>query len=198
MCQCMGCSLSVCLYHLDKLSPVVTENSQLDFVLFQSASTMREAIVREWLSLTVDEKAELRLYLLHYLTSHLSLVGYVQRQLLYTLALLVKRATLEPGFTELFTSIMDSVSQLLATGDVKMVRNQGGYMSGVDIYIIPQWTPANSSFCPFYHFSIFGSCAPKMEGPSQSHFLYCYLPLFFFVLFYMYDIFLCSDIYDIV
>lgn len=111
--------------HCTHLSLLI-ENSQLDFVLFQSASTMREAIIREWPLLAGEEKAGLRQYLLHYLTRRPSLTAYVQRQLLYTLALLVKRASLEPGFTELFKSVLDSVAQLLATGEVKMVRRYSG------------------------------------------------------------------------
>lgn len=83
---------------------------------------MREAIVREWPLLVEEEKVGLRQYLLHYLTGRPFLTAYVQRQLLHTLALLVKRATLEPQFAELFRSVLDSVAQLLATGEVKMVR----------------------------------------------------------------------------
>lgn len=94
----------------------------MDFVLFQSASVMRDAVMREWQILTAEEKAELRQYLLHFLTSRTSLTSYVQRQLVHMLALMVKRTSLEPGFQELFRSILDFVAQMLGTGDVKMVR----------------------------------------------------------------------------
>ena len=78
--------------------------------------------MREWQLLSNEEKAGLRQYLLHFVTGHPGLVSYVQRQLLHTLALMVKRATLEPGFSELFRSILDFVAQLLGTGEIKMVR----------------------------------------------------------------------------
>lgn len=70
----------------------------------------------------MEEKTELRTYLMHYLTSHLSLTGYVRNQLLQIVALLVKRATLEVDCKQLFGSVLDSVAQMLATGDVRMVR----------------------------------------------------------------------------
>ena len=105
-----------------KWNTFLTENSQIDFVLFQSASVMRDTVIREWQLLSEEEKAGLRQYLLHYLTSRPSLTPYVQRQLVHMLALMVKRATLEAGFAGLFRSILDFVSQLLATGEVKMVR----------------------------------------------------------------------------
>ena len=65
---------------------------------------------------------ELRVYLMHYLASRPTLTGYVRSQILHTIALLVKRATLEAGGEHLFDSVLDSVAQLLATGDVRMVR----------------------------------------------------------------------------
>jgi len=98
----------------------------MDFVQFQSISVMREAVMREWQLLSAEEKAGLRQYLLHFVTSHPSLTSYVQRQLVHALSLMVKRATLEPGFSELFRSILDFVAQLLGTGEVKMVKAFAG------------------------------------------------------------------------
>lgn len=107
------------LYHGEYIT---LENSQIDFVLFQSVSVMRHAMMREWQVLPEEEKTSLRQYLLHFLTDHASLTPYVQRQLVHLLSLMVKRATLEPGFPELFKSILDFVTQLLGSGEVKMVR----------------------------------------------------------------------------
>lgn len=45
------------------------EHSGSDYVLFQAGSTMREAIIREWEILTVDERGALRRYILHYITN---------------------------------------------------------------------------------------------------------------------------------
>lgn len=92
-------------------------------MLFQSASTIREAVIREWLLLPAEEKTELRSYLLHYLTSHPSLTPYVRSQVLHTVAVLVKRATLEVDCQQMFGAVLDSVAQLLASGDVRMVSS---------------------------------------------------------------------------
>ena len=50
-----------------------------------------------------------------------SLVSYVREQLVQTVALMVKRATLEEDRRTLFDSVFTTVSQLLLTDDSKMV-----------------------------------------------------------------------------
>ena len=100
---------------------IFLENSQSDFVQFQAASTIREASMREWSILPAEEKAALRRYIVQFLTVHPSLVNYVRSQLLHTMAVLVKRATLEDDRKKLFDSVLTTLSQLLATGDHKMV-----------------------------------------------------------------------------
>ncbi len=78
-------------------------------------------MIREWPILPAEEKAGLRQYLMQYLISHPLLVPYVRREVLHTVALLVKRATLEVDYQQLFGSVLDSVAQMLASGDVRMV-----------------------------------------------------------------------------
>ena len=56
------------------------------------------------------------------------LIGYVREQLLHTVAVMVKRATLEDGRERLFNSAFSTVSQLLAM-DTKRVR-EGGEREG--------------------------------------------------------------------
>ena len=48
-------------------------------------------------------------------------MGYVREQLVHTVAVMVKRATLEVDKSKLFDSVFTTVSQLLAM-DSKMVR----------------------------------------------------------------------------
>ena len=78
--------------------------------------------MREWEMLPVEEKTALRGYLIQFLTAHPNLVNYVRSQVLHTVALMVKRATLEEDQKKLFDSVFSTVSQLLATNDYKMVR----------------------------------------------------------------------------
>ena len=53
--------------------------------------------------------------------SLLSLVSYVREQLVQTVALMVKRATLEEDRRALFDSVFTTVTQLLMTENSKMV-----------------------------------------------------------------------------
>ena len=101
------------------------ENSRSDFVQFQAASTIREASMREWSVLPLEEKTALRGYLVQFLTAHPHLVNYVRSQLLHTVAVMVKRATLEEDQKKLFDSVLSTMSQLLATDDHKMVNERG-------------------------------------------------------------------------
>ena len=43
------------------------EHTQSDYVLFEAASTLREAVVREWSILTLEHKNSLRHYLMTYI-----------------------------------------------------------------------------------------------------------------------------------
>ena len=107
------------------------ENSQSDFVLFQSISTIREAVIREWPILPAEEKVELRGYLMQYLTSHPSLAPYVRSEVLHTVALLVKRSTLEVNCEQLFGSVLDSAAQMLSSAEVRTV----GVVVGVALWV---------------------------------------------------------------
>lgn len=128
----MACSLYIlsvtCILPALRNFSFLSENSQSDFVLFQSISTIREAVIREWPILPPEEKVELRGYLMQYLTSHPSVAPYVRNQVLHIVALLVKRATLEVNCEELFGSVLDSVAQMLSSGDVSTVRSGCGFM----------------------------------------------------------------------
>lgn len=82
--------------------------------------------MREWSVLSTEEKTALRSYIVQYLTSHPHLVNYVKSQLTHTVALMVKRGTLEDDRKALFESVLATLSELLATSDHKMVREGGG------------------------------------------------------------------------
>ena len=77
--------------------------------------------MREWSVLSPEEKTALRGYIVQFLTAHPNLVNYVRSQLTHTVALMVKRASLEDDRKTLFESVLTTLSELLATGDHKMV-----------------------------------------------------------------------------
>lgn len=74
----------------------------------------------------------MRGYLLQYLTSRPSVAPYVRNQMLHTVALLVKRATLEVDCEQLFGSLLDSVAQMLASGDV------------ITVGVVGEWSTTSS------------------------------------------------------
>ena len=82
--------------------------------------------MREWSILPLEEKTALRGYLVQFLTAHPRLINYVRSQLLHTVAVMVKRATLDEDQKKLFDSVLSTMSQLLATDDHKMVREMEG------------------------------------------------------------------------
>ena len=100
-----------------------TENSQSDFVQFQAASTIHDAVLREWAILPPEEKEALRNYVIQYLTAQPALATYVISGLLHTFSVMVKRATLEDDRKKLFDSVFSTVTQLLAVNDTRMVRS---------------------------------------------------------------------------
>lgn len=76
--------------------------------------------MREWPLLPVSEREGLRSFLLSYLTTHSELTNYVRSQVLHTMALLVKRASLEGEGGAVFESVFSAVTQLLASDVTKM------------------------------------------------------------------------------
>ena len=118
--------LNIKFAYIIMMSFLFIENSRSDFVQFQAASTIREASMREWSILPLEEKTALRGYLVQFLTAHPRLINYVRSQLLHTVAVMVKRATLDEDQKKLFDSVLSTISQLLATDDHKMVREMEG------------------------------------------------------------------------
>ncbi|XP_071113997.1 exportin-4-like [Haliotis cracherodii] len=102
---------SICRY--------ILETSKSDYVLFQSATTIKEGIVREWTLLSSEDVESLRSFLLGYITKNISLQSYVREQILQTVAVILKRGTLDTkgsGCDSLFAD----VTQLISSGNVTM------------------------------------------------------------------------------
>jgi hypothetical protein len=81
----------------------------------QASMTIRGALLREWSSMTRDELVSLRVALLESAVGHeASTAGFVQRQLLETVALLAKCMWLD--HPELQDDVFGIISQLLQDG----------------------------------------------------------------------------------
>uniref|UniRef100_A0A0L8FKH8 Exportin-4 n=1 Tax=Octopus bimaculoides TaxID=37653 RepID=A0A0L8FKH8_OCTBM len=97
----------------------ILENCQCDYVLFQAATTIKEGVVREWLLLSSEQIESLRSFLLRFITQHVSLQSYVREQILQTVAVILKRGTIdEKGASR--ESLFDDVTRLVSSGNVTM------------------------------------------------------------------------------
>jgi len=68
--------MGYCIITVSKLividEPILfSETCNNDYVLFQAASTIKEAVVREWTLLQPNDVESLRTYLLHYVTQNM-------------------------------------------------------------------------------------------------------------------------------
>uniref|UniRef100_A0A4W3H4C1 Exportin-4 n=1 Tax=Callorhinchus milii TaxID=7868 RepID=A0A4W3H4C1_CALMI len=92
----------------------ILETSKVDYVLFQAATTIMEAVVREWILLEKNSIESLRTFLLTYVLQRPNLQKYVREQILLAVAVIVKRGSLDK--TIVCNSIFHEVSQLISSG----------------------------------------------------------------------------------
>ena len=59
----------------------ILETSQVDYVLFEAAGLIKDGLVREWRSVSKEEVAAMRAYLLAYVINRPTLSGYVRERL---------------------------------------------------------------------------------------------------------------------
>ncbi|KAF6040136.1 XPO4 [Bugula neritina] len=97
------------------------ENSRNNFVQFQAVCTIKTSILREWTCLPTTTIEQLRLFLLNYVTTNLSLTPYVREEIFRALALIIKRGILD---TENTTSSKIFDEQLIACGLLTALLNE--------------------------------------------------------------------------
>ncbi|XP_071818411.1 exportin-4-like isoform X2 [Apostichopus japonicus] len=95
------------------------ENSKSDYVLFQVASTVKEAMIREWTLLSPEQINHMRTFLMKYVTQNIGLSNYVREQMLQTVAVIYKRGTLDTKSSGR-EALFQDVSQLIASGNTQM------------------------------------------------------------------------------
>ncbi|CAM1293141.1 XPO4 (predicted) [Pycnogonum litorale] len=93
----------------------ILENCQNDYVMFQTATLLRNGLVREWPVLSASDVESLRSYLLHYVSERTNIKSYVREQLTMVLAMMVKRGSIGSQSPERET-ILSEVSRLIASG----------------------------------------------------------------------------------
>ncbi|CAJ0929159.1 unnamed protein product [Ranitomeya imitator] len=93
----------------------ILETSKVDYVLFQAATAIMEAVVREWILLEKSSKESLRTFLLTYVLQRPNLQKYVREQILLAVAVIVKRGSLDKSID--CKSIFHEVNQLISSGN---------------------------------------------------------------------------------
>lgn len=94
----------------------------MDYVLFEAAGLIKEALIRDWSLLQESDILSLRQYLLEYVLNHLSLASFVRERILQVIAVMVKRGSVEDFGIER-SSIVAEIENLIINGDtVKVYR----------------------------------------------------------------------------
>ncbi|MEJ1280352.1 exportin 4 [Cricetulus griseus] len=93
----------------------ILETSKVDYVLFQAATAIMEAVVREWVLLEKGSIESLRTFLLTYVLQRPNLQKYVREQILLAVAVIVKRGSLDKSID--CKSIFHEVGQLISSGN---------------------------------------------------------------------------------
>ncbi|XP_065487667.1 exportin-4 isoform X2 [Caloenas nicobarica] len=100
----------------------ILETSKVDYVLFQAATAIMEAVVREWILLEKTSIESLRTFLLTYVLQRPNLQKYVREQILLAVAVIVKRGSLDKSID--CKSIFHEVSQLISSGNPTVVHRK--------------------------------------------------------------------------
>lgn len=93
----------------------ILETSKVDYVLFQAATALMEASVREWILLEKNNIENLRTFLLTYVLQRPNLQKYVREQILLAVAVIVKRGSLDKSVS--CKSVLHEVGQLISSGN---------------------------------------------------------------------------------
>ena len=92
----------------------------MDYVLFEAAGLIKEALIRDWSLLQESDILSLRQYLLEYVLNHLSLASFVRERILQVIAVMVKRGSVEDFGIER-SSIVAEIENLIINGDTVKV-----------------------------------------------------------------------------
>ncbi|XP_026883739.2 exportin-4 [Electrophorus electricus] len=93
----------------------ILETSKVDYVLFQAATAIMEAVVREWVLLEKSTIESLRTFLLTYVLQRPNLQKYVREQILLAVAVIVKRGSLDKSIN--CKGVFHEVGQLISSGN---------------------------------------------------------------------------------
>lgn len=94
----------------------ILERSSVDFVIFEAADLLKNAVIREWSLLQESDIMSLRQYLLQYIMQK-PVPSFIRDRLLQVIAIIVKRASVD-DFGRERSHIFTEVENLIIAGDL--------------------------------------------------------------------------------
>lgn len=67
---------------------IFLDSSKVDFVLFETVGTLRDALIRDWILLSQDQKNELRHYLFQFIMRDGNIAPFVRERILQVIKVL--------------------------------------------------------------------------------------------------------------
>ncbi|XP_020912207.1 exportin-4 [Exaiptasia diaphana] len=97
----------------------VLEQSTNDYVMFQAASTIKDAVLREWALLGKEDIESLRTFLLTFALQKQGVQRYVKEQVLQVVAVMFKRGSLD-GNQQAWMSLFSDLTRLITGNETSM------------------------------------------------------------------------------
>ncbi|XP_037079811.1 exportin-4-like [Pollicipes pollicipes] len=101
------------------LCRTILETCQDSYVQFEAANLLKDGLLREWKQLPAEAITELKNYLLNYLVAHTGAPGFLRERLVQTVAILVKRRSVEDGGAQR-SELLANLEQLIRSSDINM------------------------------------------------------------------------------
>nr|CAD7411006.1 unnamed protein product [Timema poppensis] len=141
----------------------ILETSSVDFVQFEAASLLKDALIREWSFLGDSHVISLQQYLLQYIIQK-QLPASVRERILQVIAIMVKRASVD-DFGISRGHLLAEVEQLILSGDPP--RDTHDTPPQVPAPYTPQWHAPHEHLT---HWSTPGltGCEPRTEHTCLS------------------------------
>ena len=95
---------------------IFADSSSSDLVLFEAAGLLKDALIREWKSVSEEDLKNLKTYLLNFVVQKTSLSAFVRERILLVVGIMVKRGSVEDLGVERGL-ILNNVEQLVVSGD---------------------------------------------------------------------------------
>ncbi|KAG1701259.1 Exportin-4 [Nymphon striatum] len=115
ICQIMGGIMKLLIILLFFF---ISETCQNDFILFQTVTLLKKALVREWDTLAPSDIESIINFLMQYIMKATNLKSFVREQVTFVLAMMVKRSSCNVHYQ--MNNLLEEVSQFIKSQDVNL------------------------------------------------------------------------------